>query len=170
MTEARIEKLYSDFKEFVNEEAKTLKQIDVHKARNSKFVGLFGITEEDYAFNFELAESLKRITKHPFPAELLNHIESTGMRKGETVSQILSTPSEYLAAFWSERGSHSPGLFVLDYVYQPESHGSFPHLDMLFLLNIERTASGYELTLNNGPGLLWSVDDLLRRKGTKKAQ
>ncbi len=90
------------------------------------------------------------------------------MGTGEMISELMNTKSDYLATYWSEMNGHGPGEIVLDYRYQPESPGSFPHLGLIFLLSIERTPNGYKIALNDRQRIQWAVDDLLKRKGVVK--
>jgi|GEM_PF-6226173 hypothetical protein len=60
MTNARVENLYHDFKDFVLKEAQALERVDLYKEHNSSLIGSYGITKENYEANFELAESIKK--------------------------------------------------------------------------------------------------------------
>lgn len=165
MANINIEELYSSFVKVVAAESKMLEHVETTNVNNSSFIGLYGITKENYTANFELAEALKRILQDPFIAELLNHIESTGMHMGSIISDVCSTDSKYLAAYWSEQGGRGPGFLVLDYCYQPKLPDSFSHLACVILLSIKRTAEGYTLTPCDEQNVLLTVEYLLKRSG-----
>ncbi len=169
MTNVHIEELYSSFVEVVAAESKMLEHVDTNKAHNSHFIGLYGITKENYAINYELAEALKRILKDPFIAELFGHIESTNMDMGNIIS-YLSKDSEHLATCWSEMGGRGPGHLILDYCYQPRLSGSFPHLAYIILLKIKRNEKGYKFIPCDRQKVLWAVEGLLSREGINKKQ